>query len=167
MKIKHFWESLRLNQWKNWKFLVKQPVFLRVDMLLGMIGDQKHWNSEAHKKYLSLDMKQPLVTFGPLWVLYKRLFWAHFNSYCYDHLCIKKCKISTFGQVWNTTNKKIENFWSNNQFFWRLIPFSARLRTNHYEILNCNIEIYHPACSKLWWSLVIQWFGVKTVWVTK
>ena len=91
----------------------------------------------------------------------------HVKSYFCDHFYIKKWKISTFEQVWNNTNKKIENFWSNNQFFWGLIPFSAWLRTNHYEILKRNIKIYRPACCKLWWSLVIQWFGVKPVWVTK
>ena len=105
-------------------------------MPLGMIGDQKYWNSEAHKKYLSLNMKQPLVTFGPLWVLYKRLFWAHINSYCYDHLYIKKGKLSTFKQISIKTNQKIKFFCQILGFFLHLTHWGVLRGRNSLKFWN-------------------------------
>ena len=88
-------------------------------------------------------MKQPLVTFGPLWVLYKRLFWAHINSYCYDHLYIKKGKLSTFKQILANTNQKFKYFLSIYGFFLTLDPLRGIEGNKFIEILNHHENIFH------------------------
>ena len=90
---RYFWESFRQNQWKNWKFFVNQWVFWRFDTILRTFACLTQWNLEFPQKNISIGMLQPLVLFGATWVLYKRLFWSHFKSYFYEHLCIKKWKI--------------------------------------------------------------------------
>ena len=108
-------------------------------------------------------MQQPLVLFGATWVLYKILFWLHLKSYWYDHLYIKKGKLSTFKQILIDTNLKFNYFLSNYGFFLTLDPLRGIEGNKFIEILNHHENIFHWMYSNLWFNKVQHGFGVKTV----